>query len=82
MSKKHKPKLPLSYAEIDTCCSSIGVTYDGDRCELSKEEVGWINDRLSQPTITNYIKDNEEAWKKCKRSMVNISELKRIAGVE
>lgn len=82
MSDKHKPKLPLSYGEVDACCSCIGVTYDGDKCELNKEEVEWINDRLQQPTIADYIKDNEEAWKKCHRSMVSISELKRIAGVE
>lgn len=36
----------------------------------------------SKPTIADYIKDNEEAWKQCHRGMVNISELKRIAGVE
>lgn len=36
--------------------------------------------KLQQPTIADYIKDNEADWKKCHRSMVNISELKRIAG--
>lgn len=46
--------------------------------ELQKE----IEQLKKQPTIADYIKDNEEAWKKCHRSMVNISELKRIAGVE
>tara|TARA_B100001063_G_C16779142_1_gene569373 strand:+ start:7617 stop:7844 length:228 start_codon:yes stop_codon:yes gene_type:complete len=40
-----------------------------------------LDEEKKQPTIADYIKDNEAAWKKCHRSMVNISELKRIAGV-
>lgn len=62
------------------------VSIDSWSCDelvdLMGDVIQVLSEAKSQPTIADYIKDNEEAWKKCHRSMVNISELKLIAGVK
>lgn len=41
-----------------------------------------IEQLKAQPTIAQYIKDNQADWDKCHRKFVNISDLKKVAGVE
>lgn len=85
--EKYKGQLVTLFERVSGCeiteFTDEQVSYLADMIEGQMDAYeGCINKMRKQPTIADYIKDNEADWKKCHRSMVNISELKRIAEVE
>lgn len=70
-----KPVLPLQWELVDTIHSDIGVTYDANLTELSDKEVDWINNRVNQPTIKDYLDANKDLIDKTQCKVVSISSL-------